>query len=54
MIKKNSVYIENNTVRKKKNDRVIELYDYIDSVDFNNYPKIVDMDVEYMSKGSRV
>ena len=49
MIKKNSVYIENNTVRKKKNDRVIELYDYLDSVDFNNYPKIVDMDEEYMS-----
>lgn len=40
---KNSVIIEENTVTKKVNNNILELYDYLDTVRFDNYPKIIDI-----------
>ena len=41
---KNKVIIEDNTVIKKKNDKLLELYDILDSRSFDNYPKVVSID----------
>ena len=45
---KNNVFIENDIVYKKRNDKIIELYKYLDSVGFDNHVKIVDYDNEYI------
>ena len=41
---KNSVVIEDNIVSKSRNDSVIDLFDYLETRNFNNFPKIVDKD----------
>lgn len=41
---KNKVIIEENTVTKKRNDDVIELYDYLLTRNFDNFPKIISKD----------
>jgi len=41
---KNSVIIEDDRVIKKKNDRLLELYELLDSRSFNNYPKVLSSD----------
>ena len=41
---KNKVTIKDNYVLKQKNDKIIELYDYLDSRGFNSFPKIIDYD----------
>lgn len=48
--RKNKVIINNDKVIKKRNDKVIELYEYLDSVGFDNYPEILnisDENIEY-------
>lgn len=45
---KNSVTIENNVVRKKYNEEVIKLFDYFETVNFDNYPKIINKTDEYI------
>ena len=42
--RKNTVRIEDNCVIKNKNDKVLEIYDYLDSRGFENHPKILDID----------
>ena len=44
MNRKNSVIIKDGSVIKKRNDRVLELYDYLDTRGFNNYPKVISSD----------
>ena len=44
----NSVTVKDNKVIKKKNDRLLELYDYLDSKEFNNYPKVLNVSEEYI------
>jgi hypothetical protein len=46
---KNSVRIEDNIVSKKKNDSVLELYDYLDIRNFSNYPKVLSVSNEEMN-----
>ncbi len=41
---KNSVIINDNTVTKKRNDDVIDLYDYLLTRNFDNFPKIISKD----------
>ena len=43
---KNKVIIKDNRVIKKNNDKLLDLYDYLDSRDFNNYPKVISSDEE--------
>ena len=43
MNRHNSVLIDNNRVIKKKNDKLIALYDYLKSRGFDNYPNILDI-----------
>jgi len=45
---KNKVIIDSGFVLKKRNDKLIELYDYLDSRGFNNYPEIIDVDEKYI------
>lgn len=40
---KNSVKVDNNTVTKKRNDEVLELYDYLSIRNFDNFPKVIDV-----------
>ena len=44
----NNVRIEDNLVIKKKNEKLIELYEYLDSVGFTNHPKIIEYDDNYI------
>ena len=37
---KNGVVIKDNSAIKKRNDRILELYDYLDSRGFDNYPEV--------------
>ena len=41
---KNNVIIKDNNVIKKRNDKVLELYDYLETRGFENYPKIESID----------
>ena len=41
---KNKVIIDNDIVTKKRNDDVIELYDYLQTRNFDNFPKIISKD----------
>ena len=41
---KNKVIIDNDIVTKKRNDDVIELYDYLLTRNFDNFPKIISKD----------
>lgn len=46
----NKIIIEDNKVIKERNDNVIELYDYLETRNFNNFPKIISKDernIEY-------
>ena len=46
----NKIIIEDNKVIKERNDNVIELYDYLQTRNFNNFPKIISKDernIEY-------
>ncbi|MGM9875157.1 MAG: hypothetical protein ACI32H_04470 [Bacilli bacterium] len=46
----NKVIIDQNKVIKKRNDDVIELYDYLETRNFDNFPKIISKDernIEY-------
>ena len=45
---KNSVYIENETIRKKKDNNVIELYEYLKIQNFENIPEIIEIDDKYI------
>lgn len=45
---KNSVIIEGDIALKKRNDSVIELFDYLETRNFNNFPKIVECDERNM------
>lgn len=45
---RNSVIIEDNTVSKKRNDDVLELYEYLTISNFDNFPKVLDVDDEYI------
>lgn len=52
---KNKTIICDNKVIKKRNDKLIELYDYLDSRGFNSHPKILDVkedtiESEYINK----
>ena len=39
---KNSVIVKDDRViKKKKNDKILELYDYFETVGFDNYPKVL-------------
>lgn len=54
----NNVIINDDIVIKKRNDKVIELYDYFNSVDFDNYPKIISYDddntkMEYIKSNNK-
>ena len=40
----NKVIIDKNKVIKKRNDDVIELYDYLETRNFDNFPKIISND----------
>ena len=40
---KNSVLIEDGIITKKRNNDLLELYEYLDTVNFNNYPEIIDI-----------
>jgi len=40
----NNVTIKDNIVIKKNNSNIIDLYNYLDSVGFDNHPKIIDYD----------
>ena len=40
---KNKVIIDNDIVIKKRNDKLISLYDYLDERGFNNHPDIIDV-----------
>ena len=44
----NRVIIKEDRVVKKKNDKVLDLYNYFDSRDFDNYPKIVNVNDNYI------
>lgn len=46
--RKNTVIIKDDRVIKKNNDKLLELYDYLDSVGFNNYPKVINNNEEYI------
>ncbi len=46
--RKNSVIIKEDRVIKKNNDKLLELYDYLDSVGFNNYPKVINNNDDYI------
>ena len=37
----NNVRIENDLVSKKRNDNILELYDYLDISNFDNYPEVI-------------
>lgn len=43
---KNSVSIDSENVIKKRNNKVLELYDYFDEIGFDNYPKIKEVNEE--------
>ena len=43
---KNKVIINDDRVIKKRNDRLLELYDYLEERGFNNYPKLLNVDEE--------
>lgn len=46
----NKVIIDKDKVIKKRNDDVIELYDYLETRNFDNFPKIIskdDRNIEY-------
>ena len=43
---KNNVVIKDNKVIKKRNDRVLELYDYLSSRGFDNYPNVLNKNDE--------
>lgn len=45
-VRKNNVIIEDNKVIKKRNDRVIDLYNYLDTVGYDNYPKVIETNEE--------
>ena len=40
----NKVIIDNDRVIKKKNDRLLELYDYLNDRGFDNYPEVINVD----------
>ncbi len=42
-VHKNTVIVDKDKVSKKRNDKLIDLYDYLDSKGFNNHPEIVDV-----------
>lgn len=46
---RNSVIIEKETVKKKKNKEVLELYDYLKTRNFENIPNIIQVDDEYIT-----
>ncbi len=45
---KNKVIIDDEVVLKRRNDKLIELYDYLDSRGFSNHPEIIDVDSSYI------
>ncbi len=45
----NSIFIEEKSVKKKRNDKLIELYNFFDKVGFDNYPKIINYDEKYIN-----
>lgn len=45
---KNKVIIDDGVVYKNKNDNVLELFDYLSVRNFDNFPKIVDVDDKYI------
>ena len=45
---KNKVYINDNIVRKDKNDKLLDLYNYFDDVGFDNYPKVLNVNDNYI------
>ena len=48
-IRKNSVIINEDRVVKKRNDKVLELYNYLDEVGYDNYPRVIDSDEDSIS-----
>ena len=40
----NKVIINDNRVIKKRNDKLLELYEYLDDRGFDNYPKVINVD----------
>lgn len=42
----NSVIIKDNSVIKKNNNRILELYDYLDERGFDNHPKVIEANEE--------
>ncbi|MDD6272999.1 MAG: hypothetical protein PUA90_05825 [bacterium] len=45
----NSVKINENQVKKKYNKNIIDIYDIFATTDFENYPKIIDLDDEFIT-----
>lgn len=44
----NSVRIDDDIVTKKYNKNILDIYDFFDTVEFNNYPKIVSLDDDFI------
>ena len=45
----NSVKINENQVKKKYNKNIIDIYDIFATTNFENYPKIIDLDDEFIT-----
>ena len=45
---KNSVLIEDKVVKKKYKKDLLELYDFLESRNFDNFPKVIDNDEKFI------